>query len=437
MIRGGRGAPSPRAARARVRGTGRRSVMDERDVIYDWNVLGHQTSPAIGRVELHDETIRDGLQSPSVLDPAIDAKLALVRSLDAVGVYSCDLGLPGAGKRAFDDVKRLVETIRDEKLAIRPAAAGRTVAADVTPIVEITQATGVPVEAMMFIGSSPIRMYAEGWEEDRLEQLTREAIRLAKAGGCPPSFVTEDTTRANPRTLKRLFEAAVEEGATRLVLCDTVGHATPNGVFNLLHWAHDLLVGLGVRDQVKLDWHGHNDRGHALPNALYAIEAGADRVHGTVLGVGERVGNTSLDQLLVNLKLLGKYDADLSPLAGMVDLVSTQCGVPIPYNYPVFGKDAFRTGTGVHAAAVIKAQRKGAHWLADRVYSGVPAGWFGRMQEIEIGPMSGESNVRWWLESRGLPVDDVVVKAIFAEAKRSAAMLDEAAVRKIVAAAAS
>ena len=408
--------------------------MDERDVIYDWNVLGRQISPAMGRVEIHDETIRDGLQSPSVLDPAIEAKLTLVRQLDQVGVYSCDLGLPGAGRRAFDDVKRLVELIRDEKLAILPAAAGRTIAADIVPIIEITQQTGVPVEAMMFVGSSPIRMYAEGWEETRLEQLTRDAVRLAKEGGCPASFVTEDTTRASPRTLKRLFEAAIEEGATRLVLCDTVGHATPNGVFNLIHWAHALLVGLGVREQVKLDWHGHNDRGHALPNALCAIEAGADRVHGTILGVGERVGNTSIDQLLVNLKLLGKYEADLSPLADMVALVAEHCGVPVPYNYPVFGKDAFRTGTGVHAAAVIKAHKKGAHWLADRVYSGVPASWFGRAQEIEIGPMSGESNVRWWLESHGHAVDDGLVKTIFAEAKRSAAMLDEAALRKIVAA---
>jgi 2-isopropylmalate synthase len=410
--------------------------VEQRDVIYDWNVEGHAVSPPMRRVEVHDETIRDGLQSPSVHDPSIEQKLDVVRRLAGVGVDSCDLGLPGAGPRAFADTKRIVDMIRDEGLPIRPGAAGRTVAADVEPIIRISDETGVPVEAMMFIGSSPIRMYAEGWEEDRLERLTREAVRLAATAGIPATFVTEDTTRAHPRTLRRLFNAAIEEGATRLVLCDTCGHATPNGVFNLVHWAHDLLVGLGVRDRVRLDWHGHNDRGHALPNALSAIEAGVDRVHATVLGVGERVGNTSLDQLLVNLHLLGVETRDLSGLAALVELVSEATRVPIPVNYPVFGRDAFRTGTGVHAAAVIKAVRKGDSWLADRVYSGVPASSFGRKQEIEIGHMSGESNVRFWLEQHGIPATDDVVRRVFEEAKRRSSLLSDADVLAIVAGAA-
>lgn len=404
--------------------------MDERDVIYDWNVEGHAISPPMKRIEVHDETLRDGIQSPSVHDPSIEEKMEIVRLLARVGVDSTNVGLPGAGPRAVEDSQKLVELIRDEKLPIRAGCAARTHANDVRPIVEISQRTGVPVEAMMFLGSSPIRMYAEGWDDDRLERLTRDAVRMAKEGGIPASFVTEDTVRSHPRTLRRLFTAAVEEGATRLVLCDTVGHATPNGVFNLVHWTHDLLSGLGVRDQVKLDWHGHNDRGHALPNALYAIEAGCDRVHGCILGVGERVGNTSLDHLLVNLKLLGVEHRDLHGLAELVDLVSRATKVPIPYNYPVFGADAFRTGTGVHAAAVIKAQRKGDHWLADRIYSGVPASWFGRHQEIEIGHMSGESNVRFWLDSRGIDANDDLVKAIFQLAKTKNALLSE---REVVA----
>ncbi len=407
--------------------------MEQRDVIYDWNVEGHAVSPPMRDIEVHDETIRDGLQSPSVHDPSIDQKLDIVRRLSALGVASSDLGLPGASKRSYDDTKRIVEMIRDERLSIRPAAAGRTVLQDIEPIARIADETGMPVEAMMFIGSSPIRMYAEGWEEDRLERLTRESVRFAAKAGIPPTFVTEDTVRAHPKTLRRLFTAAVEEGATRIVLCDTCGHATPNGVFNLVQWAHDLLTGLGVREQVRLDWHGHNDRGHALPNALYAIEAGVDRVHGTILGVGERVGNTSLDQLLVNLKLLGVEKNDLTGLAALVELVSDATKVVIPVNYPVFGRDAFRTGTGVHAAAVIKAVRKGDEWLADRVYSGVPAGWFGRRQEIEIGHMSGESNVRYWLEQRGITVTDELVRRIFDTAKQRATVLSDDEVLAIVA----
>lgn len=408
--------------------------MNSGDVIYDWNREGHAISPPMRRVELHDETLRDGIQCPSVKDPPIERKFEILRLIDHVGIDTTDVGLPGAGPRAKADSQRLVELIRDEKLHIRPTCAGRTHANDIRPIIEISEATGVPVEAMMFLGSSPIRMYAEGWDDDRLEQMTRESVRMAKQAGIPATFVTEDTTRSHPRTLRRIFTAAIEEGASRIVLCDTVGHATPNGVFNLVHWTSDLLVGYGVRDQVKVDWHGHNDRGHALPNTLYAIEAGADRVHGCILGIGERVGNTSLDQLLVNMKLLGIEERDLTRLSELVNLVSEACGVPIPYNYPVFGSDAFRTGTGVHAAAVIKATKRGEAWLADRVYSSVPAGWFGRRQEIEIGHQSGESNVRFWLGQRGIEPDDALVKAIFDRAKTINALLSEAEILAIIAA---
>lgn len=406
--------------------------MNERELIYDWNVNGDQPTPSLRQVEVHDETIRDGIQCPSVTDPSLDDKLAIVRLLDKLGVSSCDLALPGAGERATADCQRLVEMIRDEGLSIRPAAAGRTHPNDIRPIVEITQRTGVPVEAMMFLGTSPIRAYAEGWDEDRLESLTRSAVKMAVEGGIPASFVTEDTVRSRPETLERLFTAAVEEGADRLVLCDTVGHATPDGVFNLTRWTIALLQRLGVRDKVRVDWHQHNDRGLSLVNTIYAIEAGADRIHGTTLGIGERVGNTPLDQLLVNMKLLGIWQGDLEALSQLCTLVSRATDVPIPVSYPVFGADAFRTGTGVHAAAVIKAQRKGDQWLADRIYSGVPAAWFGRDQEIEIGHQSGLSNVRYWLHQRGIPQDETVVQAIFSRAKTCDSMLSNDEVMAIV-----
>lgn len=408
--------------------------MRPEEVIYDWNVRGHAMSPPMRRVQLHDETLRDGLQSPSVRDPGMDEKREIVRLLSAVGIDSINVGLPGAGPRAVADSTAIVETIRDEGLTLQPTCAARTHPNDIRPVIEITQRTGVPVEAMMFLGSSPIRMYAEAWDEARLERLVRDAMKLAVSEGLPATFVTEDTVRSSPPTLKRLFEAAVEEGATRLVLCDTVGHATTNGVFNLVRWTHDLLVGMGARDRVQIDWHGHNDRGFALPNALYAIEAGADRVHGTILGVGERVGNTQLDLLLVNLKLLGVEDGQVGHLARLTQLVAKACAVDIPVNYPVFGRDAFRTGTGVHAAAVIKSLRQGDDWLSDQVYSGVPASWFGREQEIEIGFMSGMSNVRYWCSHRGLDVSEPCLQAIFERAKSSSAMLTEDEIMGIVAA---
>lgn len=404
----------------------------EEDVIYDWNVRGHTVTPPMRTTSLHDETLRDGVQSPSVKDPDDEHKLRIMRLLDDLGVQSMSVGLPGAGARQYKTGELLVTAMRDEGRTIRPATAARTLAADIEPVVELSNRLGVPIEVMAFLGSSPIRMITEKWEEDRLEKLTRDAMAICRKGGVPASFVTEDTIRSRPSTLRRLFTAAIEEGATRLVLCDTVGHATPNGVMNLVHWTVALLEGLGVRDRVQIDWHGHNDRGHALPNALVAIEAGCDQVHGTILGVGERVGNTSLDQLLVNLKLLGLHQGDLHKLDELVHLVSDATDVEIPVNYPVFGRDAFRTATGVHAAAVVKAKKQGLTWLEDKVYSGVPASWFGLDQKIEIGHMSGTSNITCWCLERSIEPTEPVVKAIWDAAKRSNRVLEEEELMEVV-----
>ena len=400
-------------------------------VIYDWNVEGHTVTPPLRRVEYVDETLRDGIQCPSVTDPPIEAKMEMVRLLDAAGVHHVDIGLPGAGPRAVEDCIVLAELIRDEKLSIKAMCAARTHPNDIKPIIEVSQKTGVPIEAMTFLGTSPIRLYAEGWDEDLLEDRTAQLCAMQDAG-LTNTFVTEDTVRSHPGTLRRLFTAAVEEGVDGLCVCDTVGHATPNGVYNLVHFTKDLIRGFGT--DTRVDWHGHNDRGFGLGNALSAIEAGADRVHGTVLGMGERVGNTPLDLMLMNLKLLGIHEGDLSSLADLVDLASSHV-TGIPVNYPVFGKDAFRTGTGVHAAAVIKALNKGDDWLADSVYSGVPASWFGRAQEIEIGHMAGDSNIIYWLKSRGIEATDDLVSAIRVKAKSTNRVLDEAEVMSVVEAA--
>ncbi|MFT4624711.1 MAG: 2-isopropylmalate synthase [Myxococcota bacterium] len=402
------------------------------DVVYDWNTY-RQATPPKRSVQLHDETLRDGIQCPSVQDPGIDDKLAIVRLLDRAGVDTIDVGLPGAGPRAIADSEAIVTLIRDEGLTIRPTCAARTHPNDIAPIIAISERTGVAIEVMAFLGSSPIRMYAETWDEAKLEQLTRTAARMTVDAGLPFSFVTEDTVRSHPTTLRRLFVAAVEEGASCLVLCDTVGHATPRGTRELLGWTDGLLRAHGVRDRVTLDWHGHNDRGLALINTIAAIDAGCDRVHGTILGVGERVGNTSLDQLLVNLRLSDcELRGDLSVLHELVDRVSDACKVPVPVNYPVFGLDAFRTGTGVHAAAVIKAKQKGDDWLADRIYSGVPAGWFGLQQRVEIGHQSGLSNVRFWLQQRNIEADEALVRRIFDAAKRTNRLLAEHEIMAII-----
>lgn len=400
--------------------------MDEADLIHDWNEAGFATRPPDDRVlQLDDETLRDGLQNPSVVDPCIDDKIRLLHLMDDLGIHTADVGLPGAGPRAREQVERLVMEVRDAKLSIRPNCAARTVIADIEPIADVQQRTGVPVEVYAFIGSSPIRQYAEGWSLDRILGHVSEAVEFAVGEGLAVAMVTEDTTRAHPEHLHAIYTAAIECGARRLCLSDTVGHATPDGTRALVRFIiEDVVEPSG--EEVGVDWHGHRDRGFGLTNALTAYEAGAERIHGTALGIGERVGNTEMDLLMVNLRLLGWIDNDLSALGEYCDLAARACGVDLPHDYPVVGRDAFRTATGVHAAAIIKAEDKGADWLADRVYSGVPASMVGRHQTIEVGPMSGLSNVKYWLATHGYdPTDDELCDRIFAAAKKSDHTLSE------------
>lgn len=402
-------------------------------LIYDWNIRGGDVREWPRPIEFVDESLRDGLQSPSVVDPPIEAKIEIVHLMDRLGIQAVDVGLPGAGPRHAQACEALVRDIVQSKLRIRPNCACRTLIKDITPVIEISERLGIPVEACAFIGSSPIRQYAEDWSIERLLRHTEEAVSYGVKHGIPVMYVTEDTTRAHPDTLAKLFKAAIHAGASRLCLCDTVGHVTPRGVEALVRFARDLIDAESA--DVKLDWHGHNDRGLGVINSIVAVRTGVDRVHGTGIGIGERVGNTPLDQLLVNLRLFGWIRNDLSALGEYCRAVSRAVGVPIPINYPIVGSDAFRTGTGVHAAAVIKAVRKGDVWLADLVYSGVPAHWVGLEQKIEIGPMSGESNVIHWLEQHGIAADPALIASVFARAKESDRILTDEEIRAVLAAA--
>jgi 2-isopropylmalate synthase len=395
-------------------------------LIYDWNG-GREPRPG---VMLDDETLRDGLQSPSVRCPGIDEKIHILHLIDRLGIDTADIGLPGAGPHVVRDVERLAREIADQRLHVKPNCAARTVVADIRPIADISHRVGMPIECCAFIGSSPLRHYAEGWGLDQLLKLTEEAIGFAVGEGLPVMYVTEDTTRADPETLRRLYSTAIRAGASRVCIADTVGHATPAGAAAVTRFIGEVVRECG--GHVGIDWHGHRDRDFAVINSLAAMEAGATRLHGTAIGIGERVGNTPMDMLLVNLVLTGAIERDLSALVEYCEYVATVTGVPIPANYPVVGRDAFRTATGVHAAAVIKAFRKNDRDLVDAVYSGVPARIVGREQEIEVGPMSGRSNVVFWLEKRGIAASEEIVDRIFAKAKSSACVLTEQEIRDVL-----
>ena len=395
-------------------------------LIHDWN--GATVRPA-QPVQLNDETLRDGLQSPSVRTPTIDEKLHLLHLIDRLGIDTADIGLPGAGPHVARDVERLAREIAAARLTVRANCAARTLVADIRPIAEISQRTGVPIECCTFIGSSPLRQYAEGWALDRLLALTEEAIRFAVGEGLSVMYVTEDTTRADPGTLRQLYSTAIRAGAARVCISDTVGHATPAGAAAVTRFVGEVVAECG--GGVGIDWHGHRDRDLAVMNSIAAIDAGASRVHGCAIGIGERVGNTPMDALLMNLVLMGYIERDLAALVEYCEYTAAVTGVPIPPNYPIVGRDAFRTATGVHAAAVIKAFRKQDRQLADAVYSGIPASLIGREQEIEVGPMSGRSNVVFWLEKRGVPVSEALVERIFARAKASVTVLREDEIRQL------
>ncbi|NUN51111.1 MAG: 2-isopropylmalate synthase [Candidatus Brocadiae bacterium] len=406
----------------------------ESDLIYDWNLIDPtRERPAQSRhIELDDETLRDGLQNPSVVTPSRADKIRILHLMERLGIDALDIGLPGAGPKHLEDAIALAGEIVAHKMHISANCAGRTVEADAAAMVEVTQKSGLTVEAALFIGSSPIRQYAENWTLDMMLENTTRAVSFAVKHGLPVMYVTEDTTRAHPDTLRALYGAAIDCGATRICLCDTVGHATPDGVRRLVEFMKGVVERTGVK--VKIDWHGHKDRGLDISNTMAAIEAGVNRVHGAALGIGERAGNTPMELILCNLFLYGYIRRDLTAIGEYCRAVSEACHVPIPNNYPLVGKDAFETGTGVHAAAVIKALRKGDPWLADRIYSGVPASQFGREQIIRVGPMSGRSNVIWWLEKRGIPVTDATVDRIFQAAKASDRMLEDVEVEKLAAA---
>lgn len=400
------------------------------ELVYDWNTIDPALVLPNRHIGFDDETLRDGLQSPSVSEPPVEQKIELLHLMDALGIDTADIGLPGAGGTHAAGVELMAREIAEKKLKIRPNCAARTHRNDILPIIEISQRVGIPIEACTFIGSSAIRFFAEDWTLDKLLKLTEDAVTFAVSEGVPVMYVTEDTTRANPETIRALYTTAIQCGARAVCVCDTVGHSTPDGARSVVRFVKSIIEEQG--GNIRLDWHGHQDRGLGVINSIAAIQGGADQVHGSALGMGERVGNTPMDQLLVNLKLMGWIQNDLSRLGEYCSVASTACGWDIPYNYPVFGRDAFRTATGVHAAAIIKSYRKGDRELADLVYSGVPAGQFGLEQVVEIGPMSGKSNVIYWLEKRGIEASEERVSRIYDRAKQASAVLRDDEIMRLV-----
>ncbi|GHF24719.1 hypothetical protein GCM10010218_01620 [Streptomyces mashuensis] len=416
------------------------------DIWFNWNTAGAATDPAgpAPDVPAHparpgaltgvffDETLRDGLQAPNVRNPSLDEKLALVDHMVRAGVRSADLGFPGSDPAAVQECVEVARHVAAQGHPLALGYAGRTHPADIHAIGEIAQRAQVPVEAYVFIGVSPIRQYVEDWDIATIQRHVREAALTCRHEGAEFVLVLEDAVRCTPEVLGRVYDAAIEAGAARLTLCDTVGAAVPAGTRALLRWSRAYFADRG--HPVGFEWHGHNDRGLALANSLTALAEGCERVHGTILGIGERAGNASLDQLIVNSHLDGHGRYDLDALRAYAAYASDVLGVGIPQNYPALGRDVFKTSAGVHASAILKAHRKGNALVKDMVYSAVPAGLLGREQEVLVDEASGTNNVKYWLTVHGYDSENpTYLKKVLARAKASRGPLTDEQIRQIIA----
>jgi 2-isopropylmalate synthase len=398
------------------------STMHSSDLIYDWNPPPSGTPKPI---QICDETLRDGLQGGVRRTPILPEKLALLAYSDALGLAEAVVGFP-AQEISYQDALSICQGAQQQSLKLSLGLLGRMVDTDVQAIHRIQQASGHPVVAWLFVGCSPIRRYVETRNIDELEQLTRSGIRLAKQLGLPVNYGTEDTARAEPEVVERLFRAAIEEGAETVTICDTVGHLTPPGTQRLVAHFRQFLDQQNLK--ARLDFHGHNDRGLGVANALAAVAAGIDRIHCTALGVGERSGNTPLDQFLVNLKMQGQWPKDLTPLSHYCQAVARICQMPVPENYPILGTNAFLTQAGVHASTILKAEMRGETDIAALVYSGVNPNLVGLDYGIQVGPHSGLSNVKFLLYRQGIESTEAMLDQILAKARAENRVLSTAEV---------
>lgn len=403
------------------------------DISFNWN-RGPAGLPAPGKARsgtVFDETLRDGIQAAEVITPPLERKLRIVDHMANCGIGSADLGFPGSGEQAASECKRIAEYIVSSGYPIAQGYAGRTHPADIAAIREIAQVAGSCVEAYAFIGVSPIRQYVEGWDLKRIAHSVRSAAADCMRDKLQFVLVLEDALRCTPEILAQVYEMAIDAGVRRLTLCDTVGVATPAGTAAILSWSAAYFG--GRRHAIGFEWHGHNDRGLAVANSLTALASGCERVHGTMLGVGERAGNASLDQIIINSYLEGAHGYDLKALRRYCEYVSYSLGTEIPGNYPAMGSDVFKTSAGVHAAAILKAHQKGELLLKDTVYSSIAASLLGREQEVMIDSSSGASNVKYWSFTRGIELDDAKVEKVLAAAKMSSCPLSDDQIKQIFA----
>jgi 2-isopropylmalate synthase len=305
------------------------------------------------RVEIFDTTLRDGEQSPgaSMND---SEKLQMAAQLERLGVNTLEAGFPVASQQEFESVRKVAMAVKKPRVA----ALARAVKADIVRAAEALEVAQHPV-LHTFIATSDIHL------EHKL-RMSREqalnhaggAVRLAKSLIDRVEFSAEDATRSDLDYLVEVVKAAIEAGADVINLPDTVGYTTPREIEHMFRYVREHVPG---SDKVVFSSHNHNDLGLAVANALAAVRGGARQVECTVNGIGERAGNTSLEEVVMAIKTRQNefpYETDIvtEEIVGSSRLLSNLTGLVIPYNKPIVGRNAFSHEAGIHQHGMIASR---------------------------------------------------------------------------------
>lgn len=402
--------------------------------IYNWTRHDGPSMPVRSprpRVEIDDETWRDGIQGTHVVHhPNTNQKALYIERAVTLGfIDHLDIGFPASGPMHRDEIVTLIDFSQKKKLPVTFSTAGRGAAIDdIKSIIEIAQRTGENVEADLFIDVSYLRADVEGWSRDERLRQTMRNIVLAKKEGLSVMFVPERASVTSPKELLEACVMAADEGVDRIAFADTTGALTPHGTSQLLR---TMFENLGKRyPKIRFDFHEHDDLNMGIANCVVAAMEGIDRLHATARGIGERAGNVSLEKLLVVLNLQGFRDVDTSHIQAFARMAADILSVPIVSHEPIVGEKSPETASGVHASTYEKV-RKGEN--LPPIYFAYDPRDVGLTAKVRIGPVSGLANVYAYCAELGIrDVTEEKAREVLDLAKKNWSLLSADEVRNVI-----
>ncbi|MFX1279673.1 MAG: LeuA family protein [Promethearchaeota archaeon] len=375
-----------------------------RDLLIDYNEIALSNYDLPKSIEIWDETLRDGEQSPTVY-LTLDEKIHLAKLMDEIGVKLIAVGFPAVS----ESEKKIVKTIVNENInnsTILGIARPRKDDIDACIDADLK-------EIVIFMPISPIfRKTLKQSEEQQLDQIN-SALHYAKDNGFKINWVSEDGTRCDFNHLKDVFNAAIEAGAERIVLGDTVGVLTPISTSYLIQRINKEVIS-PLKKQIPIGIHTHNDFGLAVANTITGVIEGCQYPHTCINGYGERAGNAALEEVATILERLGiKTGIDLTRLPELSEVCEKYFCKPLSQYKPIVGDYAFSHESGLHIAAIL------AHPLT---YEPINPHMVGRRRKFYLGKFSGTKSVAYALQQKikvldlDIPVE--IIRKISTEVKR-------------------